>query len=390
MFDKCRLFVLNNLYFETIIPNLENIFTDASVDTLVFIASKSKLFNEKIEIGEFVRTNYSRKHNVNQKRFLENDKFIFDVEISAKSESIFKKIEKQCIRLSEISEITRGINPYDKYRGQSPDIIKNKLYHSNYKKDNTFVPEIRGKHVNRYSLEWDGVSYVSYGSWLAAPREPKFFEGDRIICRQVLGVNLNCTFIDSHFIIDQSVFIAKFNEEQVMEMNPKFVLVQLTSKLLGYFFRYKANEFDALFPKIKIGEYKLLPVKKVEIERQQPYIEKANKMLELVKQQQDILSKFTKYIQSTFSMGKMPKKIQNWHKEKFGEFIKELNIAIKTTGGEKLSKTDEMEWLEVFETKKTEAHSLKSEIDKTDKEIDQMVFELYGLSEDEIKIVEGS
>jgi len=28
--------------------------------------------------------------------------------------------------------------------------------------------------------------------------------------------------------------------------------------------------------------------------------------------------------------------------------------------------------------------------DKTDKEIDQMVYELYGLSEEEIKIVEGS
>jgi len=31
---------------------------------------------------------------------------------------------------------------------------------------------------------------------------------------------------------------------------------------------------------------------------------------------------------------------------------------------------------------------LKNEIKKTDKEIDQMVYELYGLTEDEIKIVE--
>ena len=31
----------------------------------------------------------------------------------------------------------------------------------------------------------------------------------------------------------------------------------------------------------------------------------------------------------------------------------------------------------------------KAEIEKTDKEIDKMVYELYGLSEEEIKIVEG-
>lgn len=34
------------------------------------------------------------------------------------------------------------------------------------------------------------------------------------------------------------------------------------------------------------------------------------------------------------------------------------------------------------------ADDLKKEIDKTDKEIDQMVYELYGLTEEEIKIVE--
>ena len=36
------------------------------------------------------------------------------------------------------------------------------------------------------------------------------------------------------------------------------------------------------------------------------------------------------------------------------------------------------------------AQNLKTEIDKTDREIDQMVYELYGLSEEEIKIVENS
>jgi hypothetical protein len=33
---------------------------------------------------------------------------------------------------------------------------------------------------------------------------------------------------------------------------------------------------------------------------------------------------------------------------------------------------------------------LKAQIEKTDKEIDQMVYALYDLTEDEIKIVEGS
>ena len=49
-----------------------------------------------------------------------------------------------------------------------------------------------------------------------------------------------------------------------------------------------------------------------------------------------------------------------------------------------------MEWMEVFETKKAEAQKLKAKIDKTDKEIDQMVYELYELTPEEIEIVENS
>jgi hypothetical protein len=48
------------------------------------------------------------------------------------------------------------------------------------------------------------------------------------------------------------------------------------------------------------------------------------------------------------------------------------------------------EYFEVFETKKAEAQTLKAQIDKTDAEIDAMVYELYGLSKEEIKIVENN
>lgn len=100
--------------------------------------------------------------------------------------------------------------------------------------------------------------------------------------------------------------------------------------------------------------------------------------------------KLIKYLKSQFKIEKLTTKLQNWHELTFGEFIQELNKAIKTVGGTPLTKLQEMEWMEVFETKKAEAQTLKAEIEKTDKEIDKMVYELYGLSEEEIKIVEGN
>jgi hypothetical protein len=46
--------------------------------------------------------------------------------------------------------------------------------------------------------------------------------------------------------------------------------------------------------------------------------------------------------------------------------------------------------MQFFNEQKTRAQVLKAEINKTDKEIDQMVYGLYGLSEEGIGIVEKS
>ncbi len=43
----------------------------------------------------------------------------------------------------------------------------------------------------------------------------------------------------------------------------------------------------------------------------------------------------------------------------------------------------------MFENDSKIALDLKAQIDTTDREIDKMVYELYGLSEDEVAVVEG-
>lgn len=55
-----------------------------------------------------------------------------------------------------------------------------------------------------------------------------------------------------------------------------------------------------------------------------------------------------------------------------------------------LTKKDEFDWLDFFEENKAKVQTIKTEIDTTDKAIDTMVYELYGLSKEEIAIVENS
>ncbi len=108
-------------------------------------------------------------------------------------------------------------------------------------------------------------------------------------------------------------------------------------------------------------------------------------ILSLNRALQDVSQKFQRTIQRKFDLADLPKKLQDWYTLSYSEFIKEL--AKKKV---KLSLSDEAEWEEYFNSESKKALELKAQIDATDKEIDQMVYELYGLTEEEIEIVENS
>ena len=109
----------------------------------------------------------------------------------------------------------------------------------------------------------------------------------------------------------------------------------------------------------------------------------AKERIQFTADMQTLTSKFTRTIQRKFSLEKLSVKLQDWYLLSYAEFIKELNKKKI-----KLSLSEEAEWEEYFTLEKQKAQTLKSEIAKTDKEIDRMVYELYRVAEDEVGIVE--
>lgn len=84
-------------------------------------------------------------------------------------------------------------------------------------------------------------------------------------------------------------------------------------------------------------------------------------------------------------MAKITKKLEKWYNLQEDEFFAEIGKQNKN-----LSLSWKSQWLEHFESEKQKALALQNKISKTDREIDHMVYDLYGLSNEEIKIIEGS
>ncbi|MBU0720781.1 hypothetical protein KJ877_05520 [bacterium] len=108
-------------------------------------------------------------------------------------------------------------------------------------------------------------------------------------------------------------------------------------------------------------------------------------MLSLNKSLQETKQNFT----NELKLEKLTKKLQNFEELTFEEFVAEYKKSLKLKFADKLAERNfKQEWQAIFENDKTLACGFKTEIQITDKEIDKMVYELYGLSDEEIKIVE--
>ncbi len=376
-----RKFILENFLISGIVNTPNGVFIDAMVDTIILCIENRQQSNNNIEISFINKDEVKVSHYVQQNRFLTNINYIIDIFSDENTSNLISKIEQDRHKLSDFCKIGRGVGVYHKRVGHTKEFIAQDPYQSNIKKDDTFVPYLRGKNIGFYSYQWNNDSYISYGNWLAEPREKDFFEGERIVLRQIPGKEkFLITYLDQDFIIDQSVFIARFLEK---EINPKYVLSILGSTLMLFYFKNKYSEFDDLFPKVKLQHFKDFPIALVENKSQQPFIEKADQMLSLNKELQEVSQKFIRMMERRFELDQIPNRLQEWHTLSYDDFLKELRKRKI-----KLTLAQEAEWEDYFRIEKEKATAISEKITATDSEIDQMVYQLYDLSEEEIEIVE--
>jgi type I restriction-modification system DNA methylase subunit len=128
-----------------------------------------------------------------------------------------------------------------------------------------------------------------------------------------------------------------------------------------------------------------IPIRKISKSDQQPFIEKADIMLVLNKQFHEQSSRFIGRMMDNYGLEKANKKLEKFWELDFGNFVSEMR---KKSANVPLSTQDELQ--DYFEKNKSELLELDNRIKKTDRDIDAMVYELYRLNDDEIKIIENS
>ncbi len=368
------------------------VFLDASVETIIFEFRKGCV-SSNLDVITYPKNakisfvDNSLKRIVQKQDWKKNEYCNYDIYSSEIEKKLLNKIKHGSIELSELVNFSLGITPYDKYRGHSEEIIKSRAFHSLLKIDDNYKPLITGENITRYNVSNNISEYIKYGDWLGAARDPRFFTDERILIRQIVSGNPPRIYAG---YTNESLYYTQIGFGIISKnLQTKYLLCLLNSKLITFYHKYSFLDLEKeLFQKILIANCKKLPIKEIPLSEQQPFIDKAEIMLSSKKDFQVQTQKLSSYIISHYNLEKLPSKLSNWYELDFADFIKELNKAIKASKGVPLTKKDEFEWMELFEENKKKVLELKNLIDQTDREIDRMVYELYGLTEEEIKIVE--
>ncbi len=227
---------------------------------------------------------------------------------------------------------------------------------------------------------WEGRKPGSY-KWYEIQDSVDYyaeFEKPKIIYPNICA-GPEFSYDESNFYSNQKCFI--------LPKGDKYLLGILNSSIFLFLFKM-------ILPKLRGGYFepgyiylKKFPIIPPTNEQSQIGVisNRVDSELELHLSVQQVTATFLTHLQSKFEIEKVSKNLGNWPDMDFKGFLKELKKQKV-----KLSLTEEAEWLTYFNEQKAKANALQADINRIDKEIDQMVYELYGLTEEEIKIVEGS
>ncbi|TAE25517.1 MAG: restriction endonuclease subunit M [Candidatus Kapaibacterium sp.] len=373
----------------TIIKMPDNVFEEANVETIIITYQKSKQHSQVqtvIHSNDEVITeiDLTRVKTIEKSMWANSADFGFNIYSNNSTFQIIQKSYLNSIELGNVASFSLGITPYDKYQGHDEITIKQRLFHAKTKLDDLYKPLIAGENITRFNVTENVEEYIKYGEWLGAAREERFFTEPRIIIRQIVSGNpprIFAGYTDAALFFTQIGFaIIPNNTLQV-----KYVLALLNSQLLNFIHKYKFLDIEKdVFQKILIANCKQLPIKVIPESDQQPFITHAETMLTTTRHLADLRKRVLTLLLTKTGIQKASTKLQAWDALTWAELEAEFRKAKVN-----LSLNDQEELLQYFEQKKAEVERLKTTLAATDHAIDGLVYELYGLTAEEIAVVEG-
>lgn len=377
---EIRKFIAHKQIFEIVDFSNVRVFEDASVyPCIVSIVNNESKSEVNMICMQSVDTIAYKNQVFN--RFLREelywDKYFFSPTVV----QIIDKMATHPRMYSYLPDISGAATVAEAY------LVKEKLL------DNEMLPDskrfINTGTIDRYSSLW-GYSQTQYikGRYLF----PKIYDNDIYEISQnrlkqarspkliIAGMSLS---YEAYY--DKGEYLAGKSTTVILGEADKLKFAQLiiNSALLSFWLKITFNSLTMSGGYFNIGgnEIGMIPISvPADISM---YVNKADVMQDLNAKLSKMRYQFTHRLQANFDNIKISGVLDRFYEREFADILKELKKQKIT-----LTLRQQDEWEEYFNDYKQQCNELSAQISATDKEIDKMVYELYGLTDEEIAIVE--
>jgi len=294
--------------------------------TSSIIITIEKSFNKENEI-EIKNKLFALTNKVLQREFVSEDS-IMNINIDKRQIELIRKLKYQSIDLGDLcKEMIFGVV-----------ISKNKNEVIFDKYNENLKPFLEGKDITRYHIK-PITKYLLYDPGkLHRARTKKIFEvPEKILIQRITGGNkpLNAAYDNKQYYNKESINNIILNQDTAHSIY--FILALLNSKLINWFYVTSFTNKSKLTVNLSKTYLSQIPVKKINF---------------------DVDSKLIKFYDQIVNLSSLMIELSNC-------YYNVNNMPQEKT-------------------------ALQRQIEATDKQIDKLVYKLYGLTEEEIKIVEES
>jgi hypothetical protein len=333
-----RHYLLNEGGIAQIVSFQGRVFDKVSVNNILIFTQKNcishsiEVIEDESEVAskKTLEEAMSKMRLIERENWLKSDQFLFTLVSSSEVDTILHKLQTNSVELVSVAKYTLGMQVYHNSIHTQQE-MKDRISHSDQKKDESFWPESGGRNIQRYYFIEKFRSHVSYEGKCYSKISWKLCSEPRLLVREILGKTLICTLSTSIHIPNKSVIIITSDKIEL-----RYLLGLLNSSLISFYVRGFGEKGDQrLFPRISLTTLRKLPIRTINFADPQ---EKAqhDQLVSLVEKQLELHQK----------------------------------LAVAQTPHQKTL--------------------LERQINATDKAIDSLVYELYGLNAAEIALIEAA
>ena len=367
-FSAFRYFLANDVKVTKLVKLPSDVFEEATVTTMLcFYTNKKPSIDDVIELEEYVNNRFdSKDFGLPYRQIMDSPNTSFSFERTIKLNYV------DTVELGEIASFSLGIKTSDDKRF----IFEDK------RNDDCFL-FLRGRNIKRWNIPKND-EWLWYKPDLICEKpggRPRIFENfvvDKKIVIQDMATEINATIDKEKYLCNDKVnIIFETDKNYLME----YIVALLNSTLINKWFK----KIYTSGLEIKINQLRTIPVPTISLVEQQVFFTLANSMLSLNSQLQEKRNRFLRRLSENFEGIKITTALQTFDQLDFKGFTAELKKQKI-----KLTLVQQDEWEDYFNQYSQACQDLTAQISQTDNEIDQRVFDLYGLTPEEREIVIGN